>query len=163
MRCSACGEKLQSDAKFCSECGTPVTRSGDGVNLTTVAEALREGRIHPNQLAAVLLEVMAHEPKSAKPENRRKSKAASSKSAEISMGGAVTPEELSSILGVSKGTLNQWRCRGYGPKFLKVGRQIHYPKNSVDEFVRAASEESEQRWERKTTRLGAKRQGSASK
>jgi len=35
-------------------------------------------------------------------------------------------DELSSILGVPAGTLEQWRARGRGPAFLRIGRHVRY-------------------------------------
>ncbi len=36
------------------------------------------------------------------------------------------PAEAAIILGVNKETLSQWRWRGVGPKFVKIGRNVKY-------------------------------------
>lgn len=36
------------------------------------------------------------------------------------------PRAAASYLGVSVATLADWRCRGVGPKWLKVGRLARY-------------------------------------
>jgi len=38
----------------------------------------------------------------------------------------LTPAELAERLGVSVRTLTDWRYRGIGPRFLKVGVHIRY-------------------------------------
>jgi predicted DNA-binding transcriptional regulator AlpA len=43
--------------------------------------------------------------------------------------------ETSSILGLSKRTLQDWRVRGCGPKFVKVGRSVRYRLEDVQAFV----------------------------
>jgi predicted DNA-binding transcriptional regulator AlpA len=38
-------------------------------------------------------------------------------------------------LGKSRQTLWRWRRDGIGPKFIKVGESIIYPKECVDEWI----------------------------
>jgi predicted DNA-binding transcriptional regulator AlpA len=35
-------------------------------------------------------------------------------------------------LGVSTGTLANWRWRGYGPPFLKIGRRVEYRVSDIE-------------------------------
>lgn len=49
----------------------------------------------------------------------------------------MTPRELSSYLGVPSGTLANWRYQGYGPPFVKVGRQVRYRSDDLDNWLRA--------------------------
>lgn len=39
--------------------------------------------------------------------------------------------EAAKRLGVSKGTLANWRWRRYGPAYLKVGRRIEYQPSDI--------------------------------
>lgn len=47
----------------------------------------------------------------------------------------LTEEETASLLNLSKRTLQAWRGRGCGPRFIKVGRSIRYRSENVQEFV----------------------------
>ncbi|TPF79440.1 MULTISPECIES: AlpA family transcriptional regulator [unclassified Bifidobacterium] len=38
--------------------------------------------------------------------------------------------------GISEGTLGYWRSMGIGPKFVKVGRSVLYPKETILEYFR---------------------------
>jgi hypothetical protein len=40
-------------------------------------------------------------------------------------------------LGVTKATLANWRWRGYGPAYLKVGRRVEYVQRDIDEWRNA--------------------------
>lgn len=46
-----------------------------------------------------------------------------------------TPTELAERLAVSRGTLANWRVRGSGPPFIRVGRRIRYRREAVDEWL----------------------------
>lgn len=49
----------------------------------------------------------------------------------------MTPRELSAYLGVPSATLANWRYQGYGPPFVKVGRQVRYRIDDLDRWLRA--------------------------
>jgi DNA-binding transcriptional regulator YiaG len=170
LRCSACQENLPVDAKFCSECGSPVIRPAGIVDIATVLEALRSRRIHPSDLATALLKVLADEPalmneKTRNPEAWQigESRAPEREPPKIQpsvLAEAMRPETLSAKLGVSMMTLKNWRSRGQGPKFLKAGRRILYPPEWVDEFIKAASEKPQEDWAQKNPKKeGAGRSG----
>jgi predicted DNA-binding transcriptional regulator AlpA len=38
-------------------------------------------------------------------------------------------------LGISPDTLVGWRRRGFGPRFVVMGRLVRYPANAVDTFI----------------------------
>lgn len=61
--------------------------------------------------------------------------------------GTLTPDELAAELGVTTGTLANWRSRGIGPEYLKLtpGRtgRIRYTRAAVDV------------WQSSRTRTGA--------
>ena len=46
----------------------------------------------------------------------------------------ITPDILAERWNIKRSTLNQWRWNGRGPKFLKLGRQIVYRIQDVEEF-----------------------------
>lgn len=48
-----------------------------------------------------------------------------------------TPIEVAQCSGIKVGTLARWRSMGIGPRFVKIGRTVHYPK---EEIVRCLSE-----------------------
>lgn len=48
----------------------------------------------------------------------------------------LTPEQASAHLGgVPAATLQFWRCRGGGPRFVKIGRAVFYRRRDVVEFI----------------------------
>jgi len=44
----------------------------------------------------------------------------------------LTEDEAAEILLLSPNTLRTWRCRGIGPKYIKSGRKILYPRESLE-------------------------------
>ena len=51
---------------------------------------------------------------------------------ELGVNALLTPEEVSVLLGVSKGTLSNWRWRGEGPPFIRLKRRkVRYPVKSL--------------------------------
>ncbi len=51
-----------------------------------------------------------------------------------------TPVELSQYLGVTHQCLANWRCRGEGPRFLRVGKRIiRYRWKDVEEWMERRS------------------------
>lgn len=55
----------------------------------------------------------------------------------------VTPTELATELGIPVKTLAEWRSRGLGPAYVKVGRHVRYRREAIDD------------WEAKQTRQPA--------
>lgn len=45
--------------------------------------------------------------------------------------------QAADYLGVKRTTLEAWRCRGGGPKFVKLGRLVKYRRSDLDEFIEA--------------------------
>ncbi|QDT57310.1 Helix-turn-helix domain protein [Caulifigura coniformis] len=43
--------------------------------------------------------------------------------------------QAAEYLGVAEATLAPWRCRGFGPKFLKLGRKVAYRKADLDRWL----------------------------
>ncbi|HCG3140088.1 TPA: helix-turn-helix domain-containing protein [Corynebacterium striatum] len=48
---------------------------------------------------------------------------------------AYKPQELASELGVSVHTLNTWRSRKKGPRFVRIAGRIHYMRADVEQWV----------------------------
>lgn len=40
-------------------------------------------------------------------------------------------------LGLSQGTLRNWRCQGRGPAYVKVGSRVVYPLWAIEAFEAA--------------------------
>jgi excisionase family DNA binding protein len=51
------------------------------------------------------------------------------------LGDLLSPSELSRYLGVPLGTLANWRYKGRGPAFLRVGRHVRYRAEDVATWV----------------------------
>ncbi len=45
------------------------------------------------------------------------------------------PEVLAQNLGKSPAVLANWRYRGLGPKYIKLGRSIRYSVSDVEEWL----------------------------
>lgn len=48
-----------------------------------------------------------------------------------------TTKEAAERLNVKPQTLEQWRWRGCGPRFIKIGRAVRYDEAELDCFVAA--------------------------
>lgn len=51
--------------------------------------------------------------------------------------GILTQEQTAEFLEVSTKTLGQWRWRGKGPRFKKIGRKISYLIEDIEEFEKS--------------------------
>ena len=49
--------------------------------------------------------------------------------------GLLTPPVLSERIGQTERTLSEWRTRGDGPAFIRVGKTVRYRPESVDEWL----------------------------
>lgn len=47
----------------------------------------------------------------------------------------LTPSETADRLNVSSGTLANWRSRGTGPAYLKIGRKVSYAIVDLDAWA----------------------------
>ena len=54
----------------------------------------------------------------------------------------LTQNELAQRWGLSPRTLEQWRWRGIGPRFLKLGGRVAYRLVDVEEFEAARLHEN---------------------
>lgn len=46
----------------------------------------------------------------------------------------LTSQELAERLRMSPGTLQNWRVRGFGPRYIKFGKRVFYPISIVEEW-----------------------------
>lgn len=46
------------------------------------------------------------------------------------------PKEAAERLRTTTGTLSNWRVRGQGPRFIKVGRKVLYPVAELEAWER---------------------------
>lgn len=46
-------------------------------------------------------------------------------------------KQAAGYLGLKRTTLEAWRCRGGGPKFVKLGRLVKYRQSDLDDFIKA--------------------------
>ena len=46
----------------------------------------------------------------------------------------LTEIDLSEYWGISKYTLQKWRCTGDGPLYLKIGGRVFYPRKAIQEY-----------------------------
>ena len=53
-----------------------------------------------------------------------------------------TPEQVAEFLGVTKATLADWRCKGMGPAYIKVGRLIRYPESPLVDWLEARTQQA---------------------
>jgi len=53
----------------------------------------------------------------------------------------LTVEETAKILGVSKGTLDQWRFhQRYPLKYVKVGGSVRYKESDILDFIKSRTQ-----------------------
>ena len=55
----------------------------------------------------------------------------------------IKPRDAAKLLGVCENTLNKWRMRGYGPRYIKYGSsrnsRIVYPEQGLLSFLNDSS------------------------
>jgi predicted DNA-binding transcriptional regulator AlpA len=47
----------------------------------------------------------------------------------------LTERETANLLKISQRTLQAWRCKGYGPPFIRVGRSVRYCVTDVKSWM----------------------------
>lgn len=53
----------------------------------------------------------------------------------------LTPDEAAEVLSVPPATLGQWRYRGMGPRYSKIGTIVRYSRRDLDDWLAAAAVE----------------------
>src|SRR5687767_8278151 len=71
----------------------------------------------------------------------------------------LTPEQVGDWLGVAPATLSQWRYRGIGPTFVKVGRLVRYRTGEVVAWIDMQQRDHNERREHTVPRLRHTRAG----
>jgi hypothetical protein len=49
----------------------------------------------------------------------------------------LSDDESAAILNVKPKTMPQWRCRGFGPVFIKIGRKVFYRRSALYAWIAA--------------------------
>ena len=44
--------------------------------------------------------------------------------------------EVADLLGISPNTLDIWRTKNRGPRFIKVGRYVRYQQTDLENFIK---------------------------
>jgi hypothetical protein len=52
--------------------------------------------------------------------------------------------EEADYLGVSENTLTAWRYQGKGPRWVKVGRHVRYPRRDTQDWLDAGADSPKQ-------------------
>jgi excisionase family DNA binding protein len=47
----------------------------------------------------------------------------------------LTIDDVADLLGVPKGTVYQWRTKGYGPLGRRIGKYVRYRPEDVDTWI----------------------------
>jgi predicted DNA-binding transcriptional regulator AlpA len=55
----------------------------------------------------------------------------------------VPPPELATELGVPVKTLAEWRSRGLGPSYVRVGRHVRYRREAINLWLDAQTHRTE--------------------
>lgn len=53
----------------------------------------------------------------------------------------LSPEEVAEVLGRPVRTVREWRYRGEGPRYLKVGGTVRYRPRDVEAWLEAHAKE----------------------
>ncbi len=54
----------------------------------------------------------------------------------------VDEDSAAAVLNVEPKTLQAWRCRGVGPRWVKVGRLVKYSPDSLNAWIEAQTVQS---------------------
>ncbi len=49
------------------------------------------------------------------------------------------PSQVAAYLGVPELTLKEWRYKGKGPRFVKVGKHVRYRWPDIEDWIRQQS------------------------
>ncbi|WP_373693252.1 helix-turn-helix transcriptional regulator [Desulfobulbus sp.] len=49
----------------------------------------------------------------------------------------LTSQELAERLRMSPGTLQNWRTKGFGPRYIKFGKHVLYPISIVEQWEKS--------------------------
>jgi DNA-binding transcriptional MerR regulator len=61
----------------------------------------------------------------------------------VSIEGLWTPDDLAAFLGIPPKTLRDWRFKGYGPSWMKIGKHVRYSPETVRRWIETLDESTE--------------------
>ncbi|MEV6832348.1 helix-turn-helix domain-containing protein [Amycolatopsis sp. NPDC051102] len=61
----------------------------------------------------------------------------------VSVEGLWTPDDLGTFLGIPVKTLRDWRFKGYGPQWLRLGKHVRYDPETVRQWIDALNGSTE--------------------
>lgn len=76
--------------------------------------------------------------------------------------GRMLPPDAAAYLGRKKKTLDEWRCKGTGPRFVRVQGRIFYFVKDLDEFIKGGAAKSTAQARQNDIRRRAERQAELS-
>jgi predicted DNA-binding transcriptional regulator AlpA len=47
-------------------------------------------------------------------------------------------EETAAKIGMAVSTLNKWRVKGFGPRFIKLGKRVLYRDEDIELFINSS-------------------------
>lgn len=53
-----------------------------------------------------------------------------------------TPDQVAERYQVSEATLKEWRYKGTGPEYVRLGRHVRYPAKALEEWERQREQET---------------------
>ncbi|MFJ9782357.1 helix-turn-helix transcriptional regulator [Amycolatopsis sp. NPDC101161] len=53
----------------------------------------------------------------------------------VSVEGLWTPDDLGTFLGIPVKTLRDWRFKGYGPQWVRLGKHVRYDPETVRQWI----------------------------
>lgn len=54
----------------------------------------------------------------------------------------LTTRQAAAIVGLKPNTLEIWRLRGTGPKYIKFGRAVRYRQSDLETYIEAQTRQS---------------------
>ncbi|MEU4673013.1 helix-turn-helix domain-containing protein [Amycolatopsis sp. NPDC023774] len=61
----------------------------------------------------------------------------------VSVEGLWSPDILATFLGIPAKTLRDWRFKGYGPSWMKIGKHVRYDPDAVRRWLKTLDESAE--------------------
>ncbi len=54
----------------------------------------------------------------------------------------LTTRQAAALIGLKKNTLEIWRIRGGGPRYIKFGRAVRYRQSDLETYIEAQTRQS---------------------
>ncbi|KHK04041.1 helix-turn-helix transcriptional regulator [Desulfovibrio sp. TomC] len=52
---------------------------------------------------------------------------------------SLTQEDVETLYGIPHKTLEDWRCSGKGPRYIKPGKRVYYLREDIEAFMNASA------------------------